>query len=396
VKPIIEVRGLHKDYRRGGDVLHAVDGIDLALMPGESVGVVGESGAGKSTLARCMAMLEQPTSGGVFFRDMDVTALSDRALRQFRREVQPVFQDPLTALNPRWTVRRLIAEPLRIHGERRPEHRVGEVLGDVGLPEELMAHRPRDLSGGERQRVAIARAMVLRPAVLILDEPTASVDASTRRALLALLKRLQSEHGLAYLFISHDIRTIEETCSRTIVMYRGRLAEEGPTAAVLKSPGHVYTRILVSAVPRMDASALRGAGRLRARPYSVRPSATGSGCVFIDRCPRALPECAADPPLVEITPGHRAACVLADHPGAGGQPEKRHLSSGCSSAAAMSYPSAMPKSGAAATTRPSPATGATASSTSAISSSLAPAARARAAIHSRLTAGDPSATDTPT
>jgi oligopeptide/dipeptide ABC transporter ATP-binding protein len=314
VRPLIEVRGLRKDYRRGGDVLHAVDGIDLAVMPGESVGVIGESGAGKSTLARCITRLERPTSGGVFFQDTDVTGLSDRALRRFRRQVQPVFQDPLTALNPRWTVRQLIAEPLKIHGEHDVERRVGEALRDVGLGDELMTRRPRALSGGERQRVAIARAIILRPSVLVLDEPTASVDMSMRRALLALLKRLQSEQGLTYLYISHDIRTVEETCSRTIVMYRGRLAEEGPTTAVLNSPGHVYTQILVSAIPRIGSSTLRG-GRLRAHPSPSKHSSLDPGCIFVDRCPRALPECAADPPAVEITPGHRAACVLAGRTG---------------------------------------------------------------------------------
>ena len=309
MRPLIEVRGLRKDYRRGGEVLHAVDGIDLTLLPGESVGVIGESGSGKSTLARCITGLERPTSGSVFFRDVDVTGLSDRALRWFRREVQPVFQDPLTALNPRWTVRRLIAEPLKIHGERDVERRVDEVLRDVGLAKELMTRRPRDLSGGERQRVAIARAIVLRPSVLVLDEPTASVDMSIRRALLALLKRLQSEHRLTYLYISHDIRTVGETCRRTIVMYRGRLAEEGPTTAVLNSPGHVYTQTLISAVPRIGRASARP-DRLRARPVSSQ-QLPDTGCLFAHRCPRALPECAADPPVVEITPGHRAACLLA-------------------------------------------------------------------------------------
>jgi oligopeptide/dipeptide ABC transporter ATP-binding protein len=309
VRPLIEVRGLRKDYRRGGDVVHAVDSVDLTLLPGESVGVIGESGSGKSTLARCITGLERPTSGGVFFQDVDVTGLSDRALRWFRREVQPVFQDPLAALNPRWTVRSLIAEPLKIHGERDVERRVDEVLRDVGLARELMTRRPRDLSGGERQRVAIARAIVLGPSVLVLDEPTASVDMSVRRALLALLKRLQSEHGLTYLYISHDIRTVEETCRRTIVMYRGRLAEEGPTTAVLNSPSHVYTQTLISAVPRIGSAPARP-GRLRARPGSGR-QLPDTGCLFAHRCPRALPECAADPPVVEITPGHRAACVLA-------------------------------------------------------------------------------------
>lgn len=309
MRPLIEVRGLRKDYRRGGDVLHAVDGIDLAVMAGESVGVIGESGSGKSTLARLITRLERPTSGSVFFQDTDVTSLSDRALRWFRREVQPVFQDPLTALNPRWTVRRLITEPLKIHGERGAERQVDEVLRDVGLTKELMMRRPRDLSGGERQRVAIARAIVLRPSVLVLDEPTTSVDMSARRALLTLLKRLQSEHGLTCLYISHDIRTIEETCSRTIVMYRGRLAEEGPTTAVLDSPSHVYTQILMSSIPRID-NATAQQGRLRARPASGQQQ-LDPGCPFAHRCPRAMPECAADPPVVEVTPGHHAACVLA-------------------------------------------------------------------------------------
>jgi peptide/nickel transport system ATP-binding protein len=311
--PVIEVRGLRQDYRRGPDVLHAVDGIDLALLPGESVGVIGESGSGKSTLARCITRLERPTGGRVFFRGTDVTGLSDRALRWFRREVQPVFQDPLTALNPRWTVRRLIAEPLKIHGERDVQRRVDEAVRNVGLGTELMARRPRDLSGGERQRVAIARAIIVRPSVLVLDEPTASVDMSSRRALLALLKRLQSDHGLTCLYISHDIRTIEETCSRIFVMYRGRVAEEGPTAAVLTSPRHIYSQILISAIPRIDHAPTRP-GRLRARPFPGEGSRAGSGCVFVERCPHALPECAVEPPVVEVTPGHRAACVLAASP----------------------------------------------------------------------------------
>lgn len=320
---LIEVRGLRKDYRRGSDVLHAVDGMDLALVQGESVGIIGESGSGKSTLARCITRLDRPTAGRVFFQDKDVTALSDRALRWFRREVQPVFQDPLTSLNPRWNVRQLISEPLKIHGEPEVGRRVAEVLREVGLGTELLARRPGNLSGGERQRVAIARAIVLRPAVLVLDEPTASVDMSMRRALLALLKRLQSEHGLTYLYISHDIRTIAETCSRTVVMYRGRMAEEGPTADVLNSPRHVYTQVLISAIPRALPRALprgdfaaRQQDRLKART-ELGGHLSSSGCLFADRCPRVLPECAEPPPVIEVRPGHRAACVLA---AGGGEP----------------------------------------------------------------------------
>ena len=310
--PIIEARELHKTYRQGGEVTRAVDGVSLMLRPGESVGVIGESGSGKSTLARCITGLERPTSGRVLFRDTDIANRSDRSLRWFRREVQPVFQDPMTALDPRWTVRQLIVEPLKIYGEADREPRLKEVLSDVGLPADLLSRRPRDLSGGERQRVAIARAIVLRPSVLVLDEPTASVDMSMRRSLLALLQRLQAEHGLTYLFISHDIRTIEETCSRVVVMYRGKVAEEGPTAEVLKSPGHVYTQVLVSAIPRPE----RGAGQDRHRDRLRAPMIPGQappdeGCPFADRCPKALPECASPPPVVRISADHVAACVRA-------------------------------------------------------------------------------------
>jgi oligopeptide/dipeptide ABC transporter ATP-binding protein len=310
--PILEVRELQKTYRRGGEVTRAVDGVSLTLQPGESVGIIGESGSGKSTLARCITGLERPTSGRVLFRDKDVANRSDRSLRWFRREVQPVFQDPMTALDPRWTVRQLILEPLKIYNEADREPRLRDVLGDVGLNAELLSRRPRDLSGGERQRVAIARAIVLRPSVLVLDEPTASVDMSMRRSLLALLKRLQTEHGLTYLFISHDIRTIEEICSRTVVMYRGRVAEQGPTAAVLTSPGHIYTQVLVSAIPRPERRAGNEDNRGRLRAPSVPGQLpSDAGCLFADRCPMALPECGSPPPVVQISADHVAACVRA-------------------------------------------------------------------------------------
>ena len=276
---VLEAREIRVDYHRDGAVTRALTGVSLALQAGESVGVIGESGSGKSTLARCVTGLERPASGRVLFRDRDITGQSARALRWFRREVQPVFQDPLTALNPRWTVRQLILEPLKINREQDQQSRLDEVISDVGLPGELLSRRPRDLSGGERQRVAIARAMVLRPSVLVLDEPTASVDMSMRRSLLALLKRLQAEHGLTYLYISHDIRTVEETCSRTIVMYRGQVVEEGPTGDILQSPAHVYTRVLVSAI-RVQTTPSNpqgsGPGRYRNKPLPIRAARSSS------------------------------------------------------------------------------------------------------------------------
>jgi oligopeptide/dipeptide ABC transporter ATP-binding protein len=315
VSTLIEVRDLRRNFRRGNEMLHAVDGVDLAVTEGEAVGIIGESGSGKSTLARLITRLDRPTAGSVHFRGQDVTVLSDRKLRWFRRQVQPVFQDPLASLNPRWNVRRLIAEPLRIFREPEIDRRLAEVLDDVGLHDDLLARRPRDLSGGERQRVAIARAIVLRPAVLVLDEPTASVDMSMRHSLLALLARLQAEHDLTYLYISHDIRTVEQTCNRTVVMYRGRLVEQGPTLEVLRTPQHVYTEVLMSAVPQVG----QGTGtrnRLRARSEST-VARSASGCVFLERCPQSQPECADSPPIVEVSPGHIAVCMLAGHLGKG-------------------------------------------------------------------------------
>lgn len=248
---LIEVRELRKDFRREGSILHAVDGVDLLLEKGEAVGIIGESGSGKSTLARCVTKLEEPTSGRIFYDGTDITGHSDRALGQFRRHVQPVFQDPMTALNPRWSVRRLILEPMHIHREPHSEQRLVELIEQVGLRKEHLLRRPMELSGGERQRVAIARAIALHPSVLVLDEPTASIDMSMRRSLLALLKRLQDEEHLTYLYISHDIRTVEQTCSRTLVMYRGKVVEEGSTPDVLNRPSDSYTRKLMASVPRV-------------------------------------------------------------------------------------------------------------------------------------------------
>ena len=307
--PLIEVAGVTKEFRDHGRTVHAVDGVSFAIAPGETVGLVGESGCGKSTLARVIVRLERPTSGRVAFGGEDVTAMSERRLRRLRKDVQIVFQDPTTALNPSWSVRRLIAEPLHLHGIPGGEERVHEVLEEVELPREVLGRRPGQLSGGQRQRVAIARAIVTRPRFVVLDEPTASVDMSIRLSLLGLLRDLQREHGLTYLFISHDLSTVRHLCDRVLVMYLGHIVEHGPTAAVFADPAHVYTRILLSSIPVADPAARPA--RLMARGEPPSPTDVPSGCPFRTRCPEAAEVCERPQAFATVTPGHEAACRLA-------------------------------------------------------------------------------------
>jgi oligopeptide/dipeptide ABC transporter ATP-binding protein len=307
---LLEVVDLTCEFRDRGRVVHALNGVSLTVRAGETVGLVGESGCGKSTLARSIVKLLTPASGRLLFDGQDYTRWRGRRLRRLRRDLQIVFQDPATALNPSWTVRGLVLEPLHLYGIRDPERRLAQVLDEVELSASVLDRRPGQLSGGQRQRVAIARAIAARPRFLVLDEPTASVDMSLRVSLLKLLQKLQQEEGLTYLLISHDLSTVRHLCDRLFVMYLGKVVEEGPAESIFHLPTHVYTKVLLSAIPIPDPTVERRQ-RLRALGEPPSPTAIPTGCPFRPRCQMATQECERPQPFREVGPGHRAACRLA-------------------------------------------------------------------------------------
>lgn len=305
----------------GGRRLVAVDGVDLTLHAGETLAIVGESGSGKSTVARCIVRLVEPSGGEVWINGRPVLPLGPASMTSLYREVQMVFQDPNSSLNPRLSVRQTLHEPLRLHlkmSADRRERRTRELLEMVGLAAAHLDRYPHELSGGQRQRVGIARALAAEPNVVILDEPTASLDVSVRGQVLALLRRLQRELKLAYLFISHDLQVVRHMADRVTVMYLGGIVETGPTEAVFRQPAHPYTRALLSAAPVATWGARPE--RLRLAGEIGSPIDPPDTCRLVGRCPLEQPACsAARPPLLEIGEGHRAACpvVLADLPVAG-------------------------------------------------------------------------------
>jgi oligopeptide transport system ATP-binding protein len=263
---LLEVRGLVKEFSRGrglfksGDPVRAVDEVSFEIAEGETFGLVGESGSGKTTTGRCILRLIEPTAGEVRFRDRDVLALSRRDLRQARREMQIVFQDPYSSLNPRMRVGAIVEEPLIIHrvgskAERRA--RVAELFALVGLEPGHVARFPHEFSGGQRQRIGVARALALNPSLVIADEPVSALDVSVQAQVINLLMDLQQELQLTYLFIAHDLRLVRHICSRVAVMFRGRIVEMGPTERLFEAPAHPYTRALLSAVPVLDPDSRR-------------------------------------------------------------------------------------------------------------------------------------------
>src|SRR5437016_7493619 len=264
--PIVDVVHLVKHFHRGGRLLRkgtivkAVDDVSFTIGEGETFGLVGESGSGKTTTGRCMLRLIEPTSGAVRFRGEDVLALSGRRLRDARRDMQIVFQDPYSSLNPRMRARQIVEEPLIIHRlgdglERR--RRVAELFRVVGLDPAHLERYPHEFSGGQRQRIGLARALALNPSFLILDEPVSALDVSVQAQIVNLLMDLQQQLKLTYLFIAHDLRLVEHICSRVAVMYLGRLVEMGPAASLFAAPQHAYTRALLSAIPVPDPDAPR-------------------------------------------------------------------------------------------------------------------------------------------
>lgn len=271
--------------------VHAVDGVSLTLGREETIGVVGESGCGKSTLGRTLSRLYDPTGGTIEFDGEDITDASGKRLKELRKDIQVIFQDPLSSLNPRKTVGEIVAKPLEVHdiasGEAKQE-RVTELFEEVGLDPASRDRYPHEFSGGQRQRIGIARALAVEPELIIADEPVSALDVSVQAQIINLMKRLQDEYGLSYVFIAHDLSVVKHVSDRVAVMYLGKIVEEGPTNAIFRNPQHPYTRSLLNAIPSVDGETDRGETLLEGNPPS--PINPPSGCPFHTRCPEYINE----------------------------------------------------------------------------------------------------------
>jgi oligopeptide/dipeptide ABC transporter ATP-binding protein len=301
-------------FSRARSRVHAVEDVTLSVRRGETLGIVGESGCGKSTTARLMLRLIDPTDGTIRFDGRDITRISNRGMRPLRREMQMIFQDPYASLNPRKTVEQIVLQPFAIHGgvrRREAKLRVRELLRVVGLSPEHASRYPHEFSGGQRQRIGIARALALNPKLIVCDEPVSALDVSVQAQILNLLRSLQAEFNLTYVFISHDLSVMRQICSRIAVMYLGRVVELADSEQIFESPRHPYTAALIAAVPRVR---INGDTHVRAVVGGDVPSAVDppSGCVFHPRCPRFHEgQCDVVEPELEPAPGdasHIAAC----------------------------------------------------------------------------------------
>jgi peptide/nickel transport system ATP-binding protein len=317
---LLEVRDLVKHFPVTGGVLqrqvgavHAVDGVSLDVMPGETLGIVGETGSGKTTTARLISRLIEPTSGSIRFEGRDIAALGRRDLKALRRNVQMVFQDPYSSLNPRKPVGSIVAEPFAVHGlhtgkgERR--RAVQELMEQVGLNPEHYNRYPHEFSGGQRQRIGVARALALRPKLILADEPVSALDVSIQAQILNLLRDLQRELGITLVLIAHDLSVVRHMCDRIAVMYLGKIVELAGADALFAHPRHPYTGGLLSAVPVPDPDL--AARRTRQVPHGDAPSPTDppQACRFHPRCPKCQELCTREEPLLKENPGgNRAAC----------------------------------------------------------------------------------------
>ncbi len=318
IGPLVEVEHLTKHFSvkqgvfaRGKGVVHAVEDVSLVVNKGETLGIVGESGCGKSTTARLMVRLLEPTSGIVRFEGEDISRLSQRQLRPLRREMQIIFQDPYSSLNPRKTIGQIVGEPFAIHHtERDIKSRVQELLARVGLSPEHYNRYPHEFSGGQRQRIGVARAFALQPKLIVCDEPVSALDVSVQAQILNLLKSLQREFDLTYVFISHDLSVIRQISDRIAVMYLGRVVEMGESEALYEHPRHPYTAALLSAVPRPETNGTTARHRIVLGGDVPSPVDPPAACVFHPRCPRFQQgRCDVETPTLHAFEGdHQAAC----------------------------------------------------------------------------------------
>ena len=321
MSPILRAENLGRTFTDGGGLsfapreeVRAVDGVDLEVARGETLALVGESGCGKSTLGRLMLRLIEASEGKVLFEDTDLMALSLPAMREMRRHVQMIFQDPYGSMSPRRSIAEIIAEPLEVFGigrsRRERRNRVAELLTQVGLSPAYMDRYPRQFSGGQRQRIGIARAIALDPQFIVADEPVSALDVSVQAQIVNLMQDLQEQKGFSYLFIAHDLAVVRHIADRVAVMYLGRIVELGPKRQIYAAPHHPYTQALLSAAPEPDPD--RQSQRIILEGDVPSPSKVPPGCSFHTRCPIAQEICRRDrPPLREVAPGQFAACHFA-------------------------------------------------------------------------------------
>lgn len=305
----IKIENLKKYFSTAKGTLHAVDGINLEIERGKTLGVVGESGCGKSTLGRMLVHLEESTDGQIFFNGSDVTSIRGKKLHEYREHAQIIFQDPYSSLNPRMTVREIIAEPLYL-SKRYPRKemagKVEELMETVGVDQRLAMSYPHELDGGRRQRVVIARAIALRPDFVVCDEPVSALDVSIQAQVLNLLKKLQVQQNLTYMFISHDLSVVKHISHNICVMYLGQMVEYASVDELFTNPLHPYTRALLSAIPSTDIHAAKRENVLEGE--IVSPINPKPGCRFAARCRYATSECGREQKLEQITPGHAVLC----------------------------------------------------------------------------------------